>query len=326
MTSGQLQEGKLVILRKAGRFCVNMVVLLACVIAGWTTTVTVPASSSDEPEKIKSSPRVELGETIRRELQAQCHEPWEAIYYGGQPAINQRVAQLFLSNKRGYVCLCTYSEDMGAIRKVSDRLTLTSSYGDHGPLHCTDTKDFVLVPWETRLYLIEENRVVEFCNAVNAGEEPRNEDFQPYLLREDDWKKKVKGLPSLPKPWGAKYLLKSPIDCDILTVSMSRAADVPIPEFPYGNGTSSGIRCTINVGQGKGLFPGMMLFSQDPDVPCTAYVLSSSDGTSDILVARYIKSFDETKKALEAGLRLSTRRLANKKTNEQGKGGPGGKD
>jgi hypothetical protein len=249
-----------------------------------------------------------MAEIIRHELeQNDAREYWEGIYYGGLPALNERMTRLFLSKKRGYLCLRTHAEDTGTIRQNGSHLILTSDHGDWGPGHCTDAKEFVLVPWGARLYLIEVTRIVEFCNAVNAGDEPRTEAQEPFLLREDDWKKKVKGWPSIPKPWQERYLIKSPVECVVRTVG-EYSESIPVPEYPYTKGALNGIRCTINAGKEKGVLPGMTLLPKDPNLRCTGYILSVSDGSSEMLVSRYWEREEKMKKLLGAAPPFSTRK------------------
>jgi len=280
---------------------------VTCVIVGCAMIAVVPPSPSTETDDPTQTERA-LAEMIRRELQLQPeHEPWEAIYCGGLPALNERVTELFISKKRGYSCLRTRASDMGKVRQDGNRLVLTSIYGDWGPNHCTDTKEFISVPWGERLYLIEGNRVVEFCNAVNAGDEPRNEAHRPFLLRENDWSKKVTGIPSLPKRWSDKYLLKSPINCLVRSVG-DYSKDVVVPEYPYTKGKLNGIRITTNAGEKTGLRAGMTLFPQGPAVQCIGYVLSTTHSSSDVLISQYVESESKMKKSLESGIQFSTRK------------------
>jgi hypothetical protein len=270
--------------------------------------VAVIAGLSAEPDE--SSGAEELAKAIQRDFQDKRlrREPWEAVYHGGIPAINQTVNLLFLSGTRGYACLRTRISGVGTVRRKGDRFTLRSRDGDWGPNHSTDTKEFVLVPWSDRLYLIETNRVIEFCNAVNAGDEPRKEDHAPYLLREGDWKKEAKGRPSVPAPWRDTYLPAKPVDCVVRGVEGYRE-DVPVPHYPYtSDGTLHGIRATVSAGKGHGLHPGMTLFAQDPAVMGTFYVLSCKEGSSEVLLTRYLDSEEAMLRLVKPGLRCSTRK------------------
>ncbi|HEX8887554.1 MAG TPA: hypothetical protein VF779_00145 [Pyrinomonadaceae bacterium] len=107
------------------------------------------------------------------------------------------------------------------------------------------------IKWDERLYLISEDDVREFCNAINAGAEPRKSFeksdypltdpyFGTFYLRTGDDEKAVKGLPQLPKAW-LEYLLKAPLDGEVL----------------YLDKNNEGV---INIGKQQGLKVGMRLF------------------------------------------------------------------
>lgn len=53
--------------------------------------------------------------------------------------------------------------------------------------------------WKERLYLIEPERMYEFCLAIIDGDEPRNDDYQNFYLRSPIVR--VDGIPELPEHW-----------------------------------------------------------------------------------------------------------------------------
>lgn len=136
------------------------------------------------------------------------------------------------------------------------------------------------VKWGTRLYLIAENELLQFCNAANAGIEPRggddDPDYSPFLrgayfgsfyLRDGDEKKKAEGEPQLPEEF-RRFLLKKPVNGTLLSV---------------GGGQGEAV---VNVGAREGLRKGMLLFleSDGRDVPPSREigmkVLSVADDTA----------------------------------------------
>ncbi len=270
---------------------VHVAVFLLPLLLGWMTMAPVRAFSFGERDPREKAVD-ELADTIQRELQRTRQEPWEAVYHGGIPAINATVTRLFLSSKRGFASRSRYSMDMGTVRRKGDRLILSSRFGDWGPRHITDTKEFVSVPWGARLYLIETNRIVEFCNEINAGDEPRKVEHEPFLLRENDWKKEVTSRPTIPKPWECKYLLKSPVECVVRTVGRYMEG-VKIPEYAYTEGKANGIRATIDAGKERGLHPGMTLFPQRDLLLGTFYVLSCKADRAEVLLTRYLETEEE---------------------------------
>ncbi len=101
--------------------------------------------------------------------------------------------------------------------------------------------EYLPVRWGGRLYLVPtENRgVLEFCNQVNLGYEPRRAAPGWPYLREGDERIRVTGLPALPKEWRS-YLLHSPIGGDVVQVVDAKTV-------------------VLNVGRERGIKPGMAL-------------------------------------------------------------------
>lgn len=74
----------------------------------------------------------------------------------------------------------------------------------------------VPIAWDQRLYLIDEDRVIEFCNQINFGDEPRTDrGAYPFLLRDGDERKPVDGKPSLPEKY-AQYLIEVPFTATVV--------------------------------------------------------------------------------------------------------------
>lgn len=97
------------------------------------------------------------------------------------------------------------------------------------------------IAWDQRLYLIDEDKVIEFCNQINAGEEPRK-DFmgRSFLLRDQDWKKPASGKPKLPQKY-AEYLVDQPLEAKVVS------------QREY--------KLTINKGYGDGVRLGMRMYA-----------------------------------------------------------------
>jgi hypothetical protein len=65
------------------------------------------------------------------------------------------------------------------------------------------------VGWGRRLYLIPDEKMTEFCNAVNLGLEPRRGPHGPYYLRDPEWQAPVEGLPTVPESV-RRFILEKP--------------------------------------------------------------------------------------------------------------------
>jgi hypothetical protein len=111
-----------------------------------------------------------------------------------------------------------------------------------------DRKDELIpVTWGERLYLMPEDSMVEFCNAINLGLEPRSSlgarwYLGSFYLRDGDEKKKAKGHPSLSSDLIA-LLLEKPIAAEIINIERENKTTVAV----------------INKGSEAGLKPGMRL-------------------------------------------------------------------
>jgi len=127
-------------------------------------------------------------------------------------------------------------------------------------------KEFVRIPveWAGRIYLIPEEDMRRFADAVNLGIEPRPEltsdDYKgsPWLgsfyLREGDEKKKATGRPVLPAQWN-ELLLTRPIRATVIKIDH-------VEEKKYGTVYTA----TINRGSRDGLRVGMMLVRADENL------------------------------------------------------------
>lgn len=78
--------------------------------------------------------------------------------------------------------------------------------------------EYQVVPWGPRLYLVAENRMLEFCNRVNGGFEPR---FLPLggndFLRAKDWEKAAPGRPEVDPAW-MDFLLSRTVKARVTAV------------------------------------------------------------------------------------------------------------
>ncbi len=100
--------------------------------------------------------------------------------------------------------------------------------------------------------------IVDFCNSVNEGSEPRHEIHGLSLLRIGDEKKKASGLPAVPKAF-QRYLLSKSIETEIVGVGK--------PTVSPGDGDVKEVtvRITLKHGAKAGLLPGMRLHVIQPD-------------------------------------------------------------
>jgi hypothetical protein len=229
---------------------------------------------------------------IEMDLRKKHKEPWEAVFYGSW---NKDATTLIIS-KKGYVMKrYRLPSDRGSVMvEKNQTVKLVSEISPR-----LQPRQFAVVEWGGRCYLIESDRIVEFCNAVNFGVEPRAWGAEPFLLRFNDWEKEVTGLPSVAKEYQS-YLTSKPIIARVLQTFPYRS-DVAIPIRP---GKWDGIPVSIDVGEQGGVRVGMRFCSKRMEPFATGYVFAVEKSTARVLVT----SFPYGKKEfLAPGFELSTR-------------------
>jgi hypothetical protein len=122
------------------------------------------------------------------------------------------------------------------------------------------SKEFIPVSWGERKYMIPANEIIDFCNEINYGLQPRDDEHSSFLLREGDEKKHVEGWPSIPSEYN-RYLLAKPVEAKIISVD-STSYRQSIMDWRFIDTT-----VTLNVGTSNGVFTGMEfhLYEQDQD-------------------------------------------------------------
>jgi hypothetical protein len=151
----------------------------------------------------------------------------------------------------------------GSVKMVNSWLTLTPNK-QRIPLGFPSTPTrFLPVRWGARTYLLTKDEIVDFCNSINHGTEPRNSASGSFCLRMSDWSVSVEGSPSLPTEWAA-YLLKKPLQAEVIGMADERTGK-------------------LNVGAKDGVRPGMVLDAgQGKRFPCLVRVVAVDNDTSTI--------------------------------------------
>ena len=102
-----------------------------------------------------------------------------------------------------------------------------------------------------RRYLVPDDKLLAFCNAVNQGVEPRDSDYGDFDLKEGHEAIAVEGFPTAPEAWKA-FLLKAPLRGTVVEL---------LPDF----------KARINIGKKDGLRVGMEL------LPTEEYLFSDQE-------------------------------------------------
>ena len=176
----------------------------------------------------------------------------EGDYYSGIASNEVTLLRLAKSGEysiRRIGCLGEHEHSRGAWRQENDVIKM-SAYGkgfEHLYYHRRGCGRLKIVRWGGRQYLLHPHAIVDFCNDVNAGAEPRSRIIGTEFLRGDDWNIEVRGYPSLPSKY-MDYILKKPIVGKILRLKS------------VGFGENLKARAVLNVGKINGLKKGMQLY------------------------------------------------------------------
>ncbi len=154
------------------------------------------------------------------------------------------------------------------------------------------------IGWGGRHYLVREDRVIDFCNDVNAGIEPRDGKTGGWsLLRSGDEKIRVTGFPQVP-PEYADYLLHKPVQARVVKVDKPTVVDgLAGTKYFYtpvalDRGTSAGLRA------------GMSLHVIEPS-QCRGAITITAEGLDDSHGVLEQDAIDRARPT--AGWRVSTR-------------------
>lgn len=120
-------------------------------------------------------------------------------------------------------CLGTYDENKGAASIQGGILQLKPQKENRRQGFRGTATEFYPVRWGARMYLVPTNELVEFCNEVNQGTEPRREVHGQYYLRSADANKPASGKPAIPGEW-SKYLLDHPVRGKIVELAGQQGA------------------------------------------------------------------------------------------------------
>lgn len=186
---------------------------------------------------------------IRDEISSLPNHRWAGEYYEGD-GLGVNVS-LMLAPKSGFVfelrgCMGLYDVNQGQITDRFGALELAFRFPNQRKIFA---QQLVPIAWGARRYLIASDKMIEFCNAVNAGQEPRDRRHGFYLLRRGDEAKQANGSPDVPDEFKC-YLLSNPIEAQLIEVKERRGKQT---------------RVRLNRGENDGLLSGMELHLVDTD-------------------------------------------------------------
>lgn len=254
----------------------------------------VSAAVAAEPDPFQGLPaklRPTAAETARRnretilaEIKTLGDHPWAGEYYFGD-GLGVNVS-LVIAPKSGYVfewhgCLGLYDRNYGTVAWTNGRVRLSFTFENQSKGFQGIAPELIPVPWGSRHYLVPADEVVEFCNLVNSGQEPRREMHGLVLLRCGDERKRVPRFPKVPEAY-REYLLLKPIRAAVIAVGASTAR----PSVKDWRFTDTLV--TLDAGAKQGLRVGMELRVMKPwDVFETVKVIHVGEMRSEAVMAQF---------------------------------------
>lgn len=185
--------------------------------------------------------------------------------------------------------------DNGHVKLTESGVRLTFTLHDH-KRERDISAELVHIAWGERSYLIATNQMVEFCNAINSGEEPRTHEHGGFLFREGDEYKATQGRPFIPEAY-KKYLLGKPLEAVIIGGGEFR------PRPGMEKLIDVGLKLQLNVQEY--FFEGMKLYFEVPGFNlCTIRVIAVKEGYAE--AEAMVLAFDKNRPEIEVGMKLSS--------------------
>jgi hypothetical protein len=223
------------------------------------------AASGADADQAKRSAATEAAAKAQRkailsEIQKLPDHDWAGEYYAGDGlGVNTTLA---LAPGAGFVfewhgCLGLYDRNYGTVTATNGVIRLACAFENQQKGFQGIAPALVPIAWGSRHYLVPATEVIDFCNSVNDGGEPRTDMHGTFFLRTGDEKKAVAGLPQVPAAFRG-YLLVKPVEATIIRVGSSTTrpsvADWKFKDTPV----------TLDAGTNAGLRVGMELVVTEP--------------------------------------------------------------
>ncbi|MFA6243579.1 MAG: hypothetical protein WC655_21740 [Candidatus Hydrogenedentales bacterium] len=209
---------------------------------------------------------------VEQEIKKLGAHPWAGYY-------TDSVVNLWIAPGAGFAyevhgCMGIYDRNYGKVSVSGGKLQFQSVLPIENMFGATVAPGLIPVVWGSRAYLITSDDMIDFCNSVNRGFEPREGSCGCYLLRHADANLPANEMPAVPDEY-KRYLLKTPIQAKVISVGETE----PFREYGMRNYRT---RLVVDVGSKQGLLAGMELAPIQPD---NAYgdltVLSVKDGQAE---------------------------------------------
>ncbi|MCL2709305.1 MAG: hypothetical protein FWE95_00355 [Planctomycetaceae bacterium] len=228
----------------------------------------------------------EREQKIKEEIAQLKDHPWAGQYYYGYAG--GAGAFLTLAPNNGFTIIgydhgnLTYLEH-GMVDWDGTYIKLSYTFDLKGGSIDDEAVKRKPIRWGERVYLIPTYRIIEFCNEINSGWEPRNYRSGRFYLRQDDWEKEAPGKPELPEEL-MPYLLDEPVEATIVSVKKTWEA----------NRDWNIATVVVDKGKNDGFLPGMELYVVKPVVSGTKVKLTKVEETQSVGELNYSRPRDDS--------------------------------
>lgn len=194
--------------------------------------------------------------------------------YSMQPGGEVSIDNLRWSPQAGFINIYVYTclpelryLNFGNVSVSPTTIQMLPEYPVNSGRTTAQVRMYVKVKWGERHYLIEEDRMADFCDTI-SGTGIYNEGIlgRGFWLKGSDSEKKNDGLPLLPPEY--KHLLKKPVDAKVIAVGTSYLER----DGEDDCATRTVTPVTLNVGSKRGVKAGMAFKVVTPEDVNYGYV------------------------------------------------------
>lgn len=203
-------------------------------------------------------------DALQQEIGYLGEHPWAGSYYFGDGLGANMILTLaptagFAFEWRG--CMGVYDRNYGTVNPTEQGTVRLHPVFENNPALMGVAEELVPIAWGQRRYLVPVEDVIEFCNSVNARDEPRTRMWGSYYLRRGDDEKLAEGEPQLPEAF-QDYLLSKPVQAEIIGM------EPPTSDEAMGALRSRETPVMLNVGSSAKVLPGMTFRVYEPRDAC----------------------------------------------------------
>jgi len=244
------------------------------VIGAMTAQLTEGAVKKRDPRFSQAATKefARREKNIRAELATLKNDEWAGEFYYDNHL--SKIVHIVLAPKSGFVYTSAshqglYDRNYGEIVRSKDSIKLLFKFPNGQDGYTWVSEEMIPVRWGELHYLIPSHRMIDFCNAINAGIEPpgkrRSANGEIFvdrllsdsLLRAGDETKNALGAPEIPASF-LEYLLEKPVETSITSVGEARTEKEKNSDL-----IDRYTKVTVGVGYAEGVRRGMEFFALD---------------------------------------------------------------